>query len=77
MQEYTCPVCGYGGLLYPPENYTICPCCYTEFGYTDFNASHAELRRRWAAAGYPWMSERVTSAPSGWDPIEQLKQAGF
>ena len=24
---YTCPVCGYAALKYPPEDFTICPSC--------------------------------------------------
>ncbi len=50
--RYTCPVCGYACLPSPATDYTICPSCGTEFGYTDFTAGHAQLRAAWIAAGY-------------------------
>lgn len=70
---YTCPVCGYYGLRHPPQDYTICPSCGTEFGYTDFAAEHAELRRRWRASGMQWHS-RVVPRPPNWNPIEQFSR---
>ncbi len=46
MKNYTCPVC-FSKMEDPPENYNICPTYMTEFGYNDFNATHAELREEW------------------------------
>lgn len=57
---YTCPVCGYDRLRYPPAGYSICPSCGTEFGNDDFGSSYAELRRRWIAGGRKWWSQTVS-----------------
>lgn len=46
MNFYTCPVCAYERMPYPPKNYNICPCCGVEFGYEDFVATHRELRNQ-------------------------------
>ncbi len=73
---YVCPVCGYAKLKYPPTDYTICPCCGTEFGYKDFAMTHEELRNQWIASGAHWDSQRI-SPPTDWDPFEQLTQAGY
>ena len=73
---YTCPVCGYAALKYPPKDYTICPSCGTEFGYTDFATTHEELRNQWIASGARWHNRR-TPPPPNWDPFEQLVQAGY
>lgn len=58
---YTCPVCDYDKLRENPSDqlYEICPQCGTEFGYDDFNTSHAELRQRWIAAGRVFWRDRV------------------
>ena len=50
---YTCPVCAYAALIYPPEDFTICPSCGTDFGYHDSNKTNAELR---AGVGEAWPS---------------------
>jgi hypothetical protein len=53
----------------------ICPCCGTEFGYTDFNTSHEELRKKWLRAGAHWHSTTFPPPP-GWNFYDQLKRAG-
>lgn len=74
--KYTCPVCGYKELADPPQDYEICACCGTEFGYHDFTLSHAELRQRWLEAGAPWF-DYTSPPPADWDPHTQLSEAGF
>lgn len=69
--KYTCPVCGYDELRQPPLDYAICPCCGTEFGNTDFEYSHAELRKIWIAEGFQWHSHVVEKPPS-WNPKKQI-----
>jgi predicted amidophosphoribosyltransferase len=44
--ENMCPVCGYG-MPDPPRDYNICPCCGTEFGHHDQNASIEDIRLAW------------------------------
>jgi hypothetical protein len=79
---YSCPVCGYQHLVEPAYDehglptFSICPSCGTEFGYDDSATRHSELRRRWIAKRMPWWSSS-TPSPPGWDPIGQLKDAGF
>ncbi len=70
--KYTCPVCGYGDLRYPPADYTICPSCGTEFGNTDFEYTWEELRNMWIRGGYQWHS-RVVHRPRDWNPMKQLE----
>ena len=65
-----CPVCGYH-LNRPPEDFTICPSCGTEFGYDDSGRTYAQLRAIWLRGGAKWWS-KSTSAPEGWDPYLQL-----
>ena len=80
---YPCPVCGFNGLTRPPEDYYICPCCGTEFGYDDFadNSSDrsrrwVELRQRWLNRDARWFSS-ATQPPNGWDPYRQLVGANL
>ena len=73
---HTCPVCGYAQLEFPPEDFTICPSCGTEFGYQDTMKSHEQLRAEWIASGPLWHS-RVIRPPAFWNPFDQLIQAGF
>jgi hypothetical protein len=73
---YTCPVCGYAALKYPPDDFTICPSCGTEFGYQDSNKTNADLRAEWVKRGLPW-SSRVIERPAGWNGLSQLQSAGF
>lgn len=68
--EYPCPVCGYG-LSKPATDFTICPSCGVEFGYSDAGISHSELRKEWISFGAPW-SSRVEPRPIGWNPWDQL-----
>ena len=67
---YLCPVCGYG-MHEPPANYNICPCCGTEFGIHDVNASIQELRAVWAHRGCKWWSHSEPEPPN-WNPYQQL-----
>ena len=62
---YVCPVCSYGLLNKPPEDYSICPSCGTEFELDDRFKSPVELRREWLEAGAPWFSSRV-KPPEMW-----------
>lgn len=80
---FQCPVCGYDRLRRPPEDYLICACCGTEFGYDDFADTHEgrqhrwdQLRQRWIDRGMRWFSP-VTQPPPGWDAEEQLLAAGL
>lgn len=73
--KYTCPVCGFDGLEEPPVNFTICPSCGTEFGYTDFIRSHDDLRARWITKGLQWYSN-VIPPPPQWNGWEQLRRSG-
>lgn len=74
--SHQCPVCGFTGLVAPPADFEICPCCGTEFGYDDDQKSHAHLRAEWIDNRTPWFS-RANPPPRGWDPIAQLIQAGY
>lgn len=74
--NYLCPVCGYNGMDERPENYAICDCCGTEFGYDDYKLSHADLRQRWIANGMPWWSIDFP-APPDWSPVAQLHNIGY
>jgi hypothetical protein len=76
MDYYTCPVCGYDHLEDPPRDWEICPCCRTQFEYSDRNRSYAELRAAWIATGAPWGSQ-YTSPPPLWSPIKQLRNIGY
>jgi hypothetical protein len=55
----------------PPEDYNICPCCGTEFGYDDESKSFAQLRHEWIVGGMRWFFRQP---PPFWDP--QLQLAG-
>lgn len=73
---YICPVCGYNELPHAPEDWTICPCCNTMFGYSDENWGVDALRQEWIQAGAQWGSEDMTSPPN-WSPVEQLRKIGY
>jgi hypothetical protein len=73
---YTCPVCGYDQLDEPPQDWSICPCCRTQFDFTGSVAWYAELRARWIANGAKW-SSRYTAPPPNWNPLEQLCNIGY
>lgn len=72
---YPCPVCGYH-MDDPADDYNICPCCGTEFGYEDSGRTHTELRQIWLNAGARWWS-LSDKRPKGWNPYVQLADAGF
>jgi len=76
MTTYTCPVCGFDQLDEPPARFSICPSCGTEFENDDYDVSHAELRRRWIAAGARWWSAH-DPIPDGWSPVDQLRRSGY
>jgi hypothetical protein len=57
MTKYTCPVCEYDGMDYPPEDYNICPCCGTEFGLGDVEWGVEALREEWIKGGRKWWSK--------------------
>jgi predicted RNA-binding Zn-ribbon protein involved in translation (DUF1610 family) len=79
---FTCPVCGYNGLLEPAydehgcSSFEICPSCGTEFGNDDAKRTHKELRNLWLSAGAPWKSKTV-KAPVGWTALGQLQDSGL
>lgn len=73
---FDCPVCGYNKLKRPADDFLICPCCGTEFSYTNAKRSNAELTLRWFVGGMRWHSKRV-SPPQDWDPQKQLRDAGL
>jgi hypothetical protein len=70
MNQYTCPVCGFG-MEDPPSDYNICPSCGTEFGHHDVNASIESLRAEWLRRGAHWWST-VDARPDNWDPYGQV-----
>src|SRR6185437_11856974 len=70
---WMCPVCGFD-MDRPPADYHICPCCGTEFGYHDANATHEELRQSWIKTGPKWW--RDSERPENWNPYEQLAKIG-
>jgi hypothetical protein len=71
---FICPVCRYDKLASPPEDFSICPSCGTEFGYDDNRKSHADLRAAWIENGLSWFDQ---PAPIGWSGIDQLRRAGY
>lgn len=72
--SYTCPVCLYVEMPYPPADYDICPCCGTEFGNDDADFSYEQLRERWIRSGARWF---FGNPPPGWNPWMQLIHAGL
>ena len=85
MSNHRCPVCGYPGLMEEPRSpsggpsYEICPSCGFEFGVTDddLGLTYEEWRRRWIASGMRWDSGDIEPPPEGWDPRQQLRDAGL
>ena len=75
---YVCPVCGYSQLEHPPQDFTICPSCGTEFELDDEVRSPEQLRRDWLRAGAPWFDPEVPQ-PRGWRQyrLEELAKAGL
>jgi hypothetical protein len=74
--KHTCPVCGFGGLQELPTSWSLCPCCLTEFEYSDASWTHAELRQDWIDAGAPW-GDGGLPEPAGWSPVSQLRNIGY
>lgn len=80
--NYTCPVCGWPEMEEPAydefgsSSFEICRCCGTQFGYQDARRTHAELRAEWISGGMRW-SSKAAQQPAGWDPVAQLRAAGF
>ena len=74
VKMFTCPICGYDKMPRPPEDYTICPSCGTEFWIDDVEYTPDELRARWINTGYAWHS-RVVPRPADWHPVKQLERA--
>jgi len=79
MTTYTCPVCGFSGLEFPPEDYYICPCCGTEFGYDDLAHTRRELRNMWLRNGGQWFNVEVPQFLTlhNWNAWGQLDTAGL
>jgi len=71
-----CPVCAYRQLEFAPENFSICACCGTEFGYDDRMLTRAELTEKWVQEGCPWFDEDETR-PLGWNAYSQLLSGGL
>jgi hypothetical protein len=61
---------------YAPNDYSICPCCGTEFGLDDAERTHAELRMAWVHRGAPWFSDELTPEPM-WNAFVQMANAGL
>jgi hypothetical protein len=73
-----CPVCFYPDLEEPPREFSICPCCGTEFGVDDYSPRgispdviHRDLRWQWLERGAPWFDPE-TPKPDGWRGSEQV-----
>jgi hypothetical protein len=79
MTTYTCPVCGFKELEEPPEDFNICPCCGTEFGYHDVGHSDRELRNAWLKKGGMWSDVEDNHYPTraNWNAWSQLDMAGL
>ena len=73
---YTCLVCGFGRMPGPPEDYTICPCCGTQFGYDDVSRSHRRIRNFWLQNGAHWFSAALAPDPL-WNGFRQVAEAGL
>jgi hypothetical protein len=79
---YTCPVCGYIGLVSEPRtpsgdgSFEHCPSCEFIFGTTDHRKGYTyeQWRKRWIDRGLPWESGRLRPPPRDWDPYEQLRR---
>jgi len=71
---FTCPVCFYDALPYPPADYHICPCCGTEFGNDDVEQSYEELRNAWVDGGAHWF---FGQAPADWNAWAQLASKSY
>ena len=70
VTKYPCPVCNYW-MDDPPLDWHHCPCCGTEFEYSDAGTPYSELRAAWIASGMQWWSP-ARHPPKGWDPMSQV-----
>jgi hypothetical protein len=61
---------------FPPQDFTICPSCGTEFGYHDASRTFLELRNSWIVNGMRWHSRAIPS-PLNWSAVAQLLSAGM
>jgi hypothetical protein len=66
---FLCPVCCFDKMPDPPQDYNICPCCGTEFGYDDEFKSFAQLRQEWITGGMRWFFH---NPPPFWSGSLQL-----
>jgi hypothetical protein len=81
MTTYTCPVCGYADLPWPPVDedgdglFEICPSCGFQFGVTDDDEgfTYESWRARWIDLGMPWDPSGATPPPRDWNPAHQLE----
>jgi hypothetical protein len=73
---YICPVCGYEKLEDPPQDFNICCCCGTEFGFDDFETPYEVLRSLWLERGHPWFSP-TEGPPALWNPFSQLNNLQY
>lgn len=78
VNSHICPVCLYPHLEDPPQEFSICPCCGTEFGVDDFALAPEEvllaqrqLRWRWLQSGAAWF-DPGTPQPAGWSAYKQV-----
>jgi hypothetical protein len=74
MTTYTCPVCAFNQLTFPPQDHVICPCCGTQFGYDDVAHSYRELRNIWLGKGGEWFNIECPSFATRrhWNAWDQL-----
>ena len=72
-----CPVCGYDELEDGTDVGEICSSCGTEFGYNDFEKTHAELRQLWINENNAQWWSQYTPMPLGWSPVSQLRNIGY
>jgi len=59
---------------FPADDYNICPCCGTEFGYDDAGTTHIALRAKWVKRRARWWSPNL-HPPADWNAYSQLETA--
>ena len=85
MNSQGCPICGYKEIAvldeYGCTTFEICDSCGNESGYSyDQNSSEEHLekhRKEWVLINKCTWWSTVSKPPGGWDPVEQMKQAGI
>jgi len=76
--KITCPVCGYDGFDHLPQQYDICPSCLLEFGVSDVDWTHDELRQDWIEHGAKWAwGSQDIPRPANWSACRQLLNLGY